>query len=54
VNVAARLQGAADKGQILITEDAYQQVKNSFSCKEVGELSLKNKSKPTMAYEVLH
>lgn len=54
VNVAARLQGAADTGQILITEDAYRQVKNSFSCKEVGKLTLKNKSNSIVAYEVVH
>ncbi|MGB6035675.1 MAG: adenylate/guanylate cyclase domain-containing protein, partial [Cryomorphaceae bacterium] len=37
VNVAARLQAAADRGQILISEANYQKVKESFECKEVGE-----------------
>ena len=53
VNVSARLQAAADKGQILITEDNYLKVKESFECKEVGEITMKNKKLPTKAYEVM-
>jgi adenylate cyclase len=53
VNVAARLQAAADKGQIIISESNYLKVKESFECKEVGEISMKNKKLPVKAYEVL-
>ena len=53
VNVAARLQAAADKGQILINETNYQKVKESFECREVGEITMKNKKLPTKAYEVV-
>ncbi len=53
VNTAARLQDAAQENQILITEDCYQQIKESFQCQEVGEISLKNKSHPVKVYEVI-
>jgi len=53
VNVASRLQSAADKGQILITEACYEKIKESFACNKVGEKVLKNKKEPVMVYEVL-
>lgn len=53
VNLAQRLQSVALGGQIVITEAVYNQVKETFSCKEVGEFNLKNKSKPVKVYEVL-
>ncbi len=53
VNVAQRLQSAAKEGQILISEAAFKKVKESFSCKSVGEMSLKNKAKTVMLYEVV-
>lgn len=53
VNLAQRLQSAAKAGQIVITEETYQKAKESFSCAKLGEVTLKNKSKPVMIYEVL-
>jgi class 3 adenylate cyclase/DNA-binding NarL/FixJ family response regulator len=53
VNTAQRLQSAAKAGQILINEHAYEKVKESFHCNKVGEITLKNKSHPEVAYEVL-
>jgi len=53
VNVASRLQTAANKNQILISEECYLQVKDSFKCREVGVLSLKNKKNSIKAYEVI-
>jgi class 3 adenylate cyclase/ActR/RegA family two-component response regulator len=53
VNVAQRLQTIAKEGQIIINESSYEKVKESFNCKKVGEVSLKNKSHPVMIYEVL-
>lgn len=53
VNMAQRLQSMATEGQILITDVSYEKVKESFQCKEVGEMKLKNKSLPVMTYEVL-
>lgn len=54
VNVAQRLQTAAAENQIIITEDSYKKIKESFNCKRVGEVSLKNKAIPIMAYEVIN
>jgi adenylate cyclase len=53
VNVASRLQSAALPGQILINEQAYEKVKESFHFNKVGEITLKNKVKPMVVYEVL-
>ncbi len=53
VNVAARLQAAAAKGQILITEESYHLVKESFSCNKIGEIHMKNKELPMTVYEIL-
>jgi len=53
VNIAQRLQSVAGPNQVVITESAYEKVKESFQCNKVGEVSLKNKSKPMSIYEVL-
>lgn len=53
VNIAQRLQSSATEGQILITENIYQKVKESFNCKKVGEVNLKNKNGANVIYEVL-
>jgi class 3 adenylate cyclase len=53
VNTAERLQEEAETGQILITESSFQKVKESFSCKEVKTILLRNKTLPTTIYEVL-
>lgn len=54
VNTAQRLQSTAGVGQILITEDCYENVKQSFNCKKVGPSILKNKAGETIVYEVLN
>lgn len=53
VNIAQRLQAAAKENQIIINEHAYNKVKESFNCKQVGEVSLKNKTAAAMIYEVM-
>ena len=53
VNVAQRLQISATKDQILITETSYKKVKESFNCKSIGEITLKNKTLPVLVYEVV-
>lgn len=53
VNTAQRLQTIAKEGQIIINENSYQKIKESFNCNKVGEVSLKNKSNPVVVYEVL-
>jgi adenylate cyclase len=53
VNIAQRLQTAAKESQIVINETTYEKVKESFNCRKVGEVSLKNKANPMLIYEVL-
>lgn len=53
VNTAERLQGVARAGQIIITQSSYEKVKESFNCKRIGEVSLKNKATPIVVYEVM-
>ncbi|WP_332734696.1 adenylate/guanylate cyclase domain-containing protein [Flavihumibacter sp.] len=54
VNTAQRLQSAAGIGQILVNEDCYIKISHAFNCRKVGEINLKNKSKPMIVYEVLN
>jgi adenylate cyclase len=53
VNIAQRLQMIAGEGQIVISEAAYEKVKEFFNCRLMGEVSLKNKTNPINAYEVM-
>lgn len=53
VNVAQRFQSLAQADQIIINEKAYHLVKESFHCKEVGIVPLKNKINPATIYEVI-
>ena len=53
VNTAQRLQSTSREGQIIINQTSYEKVKESFNCKAIGEMVLKNKAKPMMLFEVL-
>ena len=53
VNTAARFQGVANEDQIIISEDCFEQVKESFRCNKLGSISLKNKEKQVIIYEVI-
>lgn len=53
VNTAARLQDAAGENQIIISENCYEKIKEYFKCKKIGQIEMKNKSKPVTVYEVL-
>ena len=53
VNTAQRLQSIAVPGQIIISEEAQLKVKESFNCKKVGDVSMKNKAASMVVYEVL-
>ena len=50
VNIAARLQGAAAPGVILLAQETYRQVKNEFPQAVRRELELKGKSEPVVAW----
>ncbi len=50
VNLAARLQGAAASGEILITEDVYKNVENEFPNLQSKLLTLKGIDTPVTSY----
>jgi tetratricopeptide (TPR) repeat protein len=52
-NLAARLQGAAAPGSILISEATESQVSGFFEVRDLGALSLKGRERPVRAFEVL-
>lgn len=54
VNTAQRLQSAAGADQILIAYDDYLKIKESFECREIGNIHVKNKSGELRVYEVVH
>jgi adenylate cyclase len=53
VNTAQRLQSAAGPGQVVISQQTYFKIKESFNCLPLKEVSLKNKIAPVMIYEVM-
>ena len=54
INIAVRLEGAADPGGILMSEKVYSEVegKLNFGLEDRGEQQLKNIAKPVRAYAV--
>ncbi|MCB0600542.1 MAG: response regulator [Saprospiraceae bacterium] len=53
VNTAQRLQSAASQGQIIISEQSYEKIKESFHCERIGEAKLKNKGDLVVIYQVM-
>jgi predicted ATPase/class 3 adenylate cyclase len=51
-NVAARLQGLADAGTVLISDATYRLVHGLFSCQDLGSHDVKGLSTPLHAYRV--
>ncbi|MBS1947639.1 MAG: response regulator [Bacteroidetes bacterium] len=54
VNTAQRLQGKASTSQVLISEQCFEKIKQSFQCKKIGSAVLKNKTAEVVLYEVLN
>ena len=52
-NVAARLQQAADRGRILVSEATYRLVDGYFHTRPLGHMALKGKAEPVRAWEVV-
>ncbi len=53
VNLANRLEHAAEADMILISHDTFRQVQGIFSVRKLAPLVVKGKSEPVQAYEVL-
>ena len=52
-NVAARMQQVARPGSIVIAEPTYRQAAGFFHLRSLGELRLKGKTEPVLAWEVM-
>lgn len=50
VNTAARLEANAKRGQVLISNDVYEAVKDRVTVEPIGEIPLKGKSKGVFVY----
>ncbi|MGZ9160325.1 MAG: ATP-binding protein, partial [Candidatus Limnocylindrales bacterium] len=53
MNVAARMQAAAEPGSVLITASTHRHVADAFETQDLGEISVKGKTEPVHAYRVL-
>jgi class 3 adenylate cyclase/HAMP domain-containing protein len=53
VNLASRLETAAEPGEILISYEAYAHVKDEIHCQEHGEVSVKGLAYPVTSYLVI-
>lgn len=53
VNLASRLESNAESGEILISEETYQLVKDKIMCSLKGKVSMKGISKPVDTYQVV-
>ena len=53
VNTTQRLQSAAKPGQIVISKNIYEKIKDSFNCNLIGEIEVKNKANSITIYEVI-
>ena len=52
VNTAARLESNAERGQILISEQVYEAVKDRTEVTPIGEIPLKGKSNGVFVYQL--
>ncbi len=53
MNVAARMQAAAEPGTVLITASTHRFVADAFNVEDLGEISVKGKTEPVHAFRVL-
>jgi class 3 adenylate cyclase/tetratricopeptide (TPR) repeat protein len=52
-NVAARLQQSAEPGRVTISDATHRLVRGYFETRPIGQMHLKNRDEPVMAWEVL-
>jgi len=53
VNIAARMQQTAEPGTVQLSSETYRLVASSIEATSLGEISLKGKSEPVVAYRVV-
>ena len=53
VNLASRLENAADAGEILISHETYSLIKDTIMCRDKSWITVKGFSKPVQIYQVV-
>ena len=53
INLAARMEQAAQPGTVQVAHDTYKLVKNLFEFRSLGGVAVKGKSEPVLAYQVI-
>ena len=53
VNLASRLENAAEAGEILISHESYSLVKDVIMCRDKGQINVKGFSRPVQIYQVV-
>src|SRR5690606_29169788 len=53
VNLASRLETAADPGEILISHETWSLIKDVIMCRDKGEITAKGFSHPIKVYQVV-
>jgi class 3 adenylate cyclase len=53
MNVSARMEAAAEPGQVVITANTYRFVADAFDVEDLGDISVKGKAEPVHAYRVI-
>ncbi len=53
VNLASRLESAADAGEVLISHETWSLVKDVIMCRDKGEVNVKGFSQPIKVYQVV-
>jgi ABC-type oligopeptide transport system substrate-binding subunit/class 3 adenylate cyclase/ribosomal protein L40E len=53
VNVAARLQSAAETGKTILSDPCSRLISAEFDLKDLGEISVKGKAEPLQAFELI-
>ena len=53
VNLASRLESAAEPGEILISHETYSLVKDQIMCRDKGDIQVKGYQQPVRIYSVV-
>ena len=53
VNLASRLESAAEAGEILISHETYSLIKDVIMCRDKGQINVKGFTRPVQIYQVV-
>ncbi|MBW3012262.1 CHASE2 domain-containing protein [Candidatus Woesearchaeota archaeon] len=53
VNIASRLCSNSNAGQVIVSEQTFEKIKNKVKAKSLGHIKVKGKKKPVKVYEII-